>query len=98
LNFRETRLLGSAHARAKGSCAVIGLHGDTIEVAVDISNKRLPAFNAVGLPDTTVQEARPPSGPWWGLVCLSESARGLAASSCIYVYRVLGGNVPPRLL
>ena len=46
------------------NCAIIGLRGDAVEV--DISDKRLPAFNTVGLPDTTVQEARPRSGPWWG--------------------------------
>ena len=37
-------------------CAVVGLHGEVVEVEVDIASG-LPAFNIVGLPDAAVQEA-----------------------------------------
>ena len=40
------------------SCAVIGLDGEVVEVEVDVSNFGLPRFDIVGLPDTSVQEAR----------------------------------------
>ena len=39
------------------TCAVVGLDGFVVEVEVDIS-PGLPAFNIVGLPDTSVQESR----------------------------------------
>jgi magnesium chelatase family protein len=40
------------------SCAVVGLDGEVVEVEVDVSNFGLPKFEIVGLPDTSVQEAR----------------------------------------
>ena len=39
------------------TCAVVGMDGYMVEVQADIS-PGLPAFNIVGLPDTSVQEAR----------------------------------------
>ena len=39
------------------TCAVVGLEGSVVEVEVDIAHG-LPAFNIVGLPDASVQEAR----------------------------------------
>ena len=39
------------------TCAVVGLDGFIIQVEVDISPD-LPAFNIVGLPNTTVQEVK----------------------------------------
>jgi magnesium chelatase family protein len=39
------------------TCAVIGLDGALIEVEADLG-MGLPAFNAVGLPDASVQESR----------------------------------------
>jgi magnesium chelatase family protein len=40
------------------SCAVIGLEGAIVEVEVDISNAGLPAFQLVGLPDSSVRESQ----------------------------------------
>ena len=39
------------------SCAIRGLDGSRVEVEVDVS-QGLPGFFVVGLPDTTVQEAK----------------------------------------
>jgi hypothetical protein len=39
------------------SCAVVGLDGALVEVAVDLASG-LPAFTIVGLPDTAVNEAK----------------------------------------
>ena len=64
------------------TCAVMGLEGFVIEVEVDIS-AGLPAFNIVGLPDTSVQEAR-------------ERVRAaIRNSDCEYPMRRITANLAP---
>ncbi|MBI3362435.1 MAG: YifB family Mg chelatase-like AAA ATPase [Chloroflexi bacterium] len=40
------------------SCAIVGLEGAVVEVEVDSTNRGLPSFVIVGLPDAAVQESR----------------------------------------
>src|SRR4030042_3572376 len=40
------------------SSSVIGIEAHTVEVEVDISNRGLPHFSMVGLPDAAVKESR----------------------------------------
>lgn len=40
------------------SCTLLGIHGQLVEVEVDVQSRGLPAFDIVGLPDAAVREAK----------------------------------------
>ncbi len=40
------------------SCTLLGIHGQMVDVEVDVQSRGLPAFDIVGLPDAAVREAK----------------------------------------
>ena len=64
------------------SCAIIGLEGALVEVEVDIANS-LAAFNIVGLPDTSVNEAR------------DRVRAAIKNSGCLFPFKRITVNLAP---